>query len=311
MRRRHPYVMYLLGLGVAACVGPAIVSTPPPLPVPQYGPRIPVTVVGYAADVMEPFVTRDGQWLLFNNSNAPDTNTNLHLARRVNDTSFTYLGPLAGANSLALDAVASVDQSGQFYFTTTRSYSVDYRSIYRATFTPSMGTATVSAPTVLGGTFTTPQPGRLVMDAEVSADGNRLYFAEASFSGGPVPTAADLALGVRNGVNFDRAPNSSELFAEVNTPELEYAPATTRDQLTLFFTRAQRDASGQLMNTAVWVCVRENVEQPFQTPVQLLAATGPLAEAATVVGAGAEQVYYHARVGNRYRLFLLRRLDTP
>ena len=301
----------LLSLALAACVGPAQVPTPPPLPLPQYGPRAPVALIGYAADVMEPFVTRDGQWLLFNNSNAPDSNTNLHLARRLTDTSFAYVGPLTGANSPALDAVASVDATGRLYFTTTRSYSADFRSLYRASFTTSMAGATVSGVGVLGGAFTTPQPGSLVMDAEISADGSRLYFTQAEFSGGPVPTAADLVLGLPSAAGFDRAPNSTELLADVNTPELEYAPATTADQLTLFFTRGQRDAAGQLVGTGLWVCARASTADPFQAPAPVLSATGPLAEAATVVGAQAELVYYHARVGAHYRLFLLRRTDTP
>jgi len=42
-----------------------------------------VTIRGYDGDAMEPFITKDGQYLLCNNRNDPRTNTNLHFAARV------------------------------------------------------------------------------------------------------------------------------------------------------------------------------------------------------------------------------------
>jgi hypothetical protein len=41
---------------------------------------------------MEPFVSRDGKFLLFNNSNDPGNDTNLHFARGVDDLHWTYGG---------------------------------------------------------------------------------------------------------------------------------------------------------------------------------------------------------------------------
>lgn len=42
-----------------------------------------VAIAGYDGIAMEPFVSRDGRFLLFNNSNDPGTDTDLHFARRV------------------------------------------------------------------------------------------------------------------------------------------------------------------------------------------------------------------------------------
>jgi len=44
---------------------------------------------------MEPFITRDGRYLLFNNSNDPLVDTNLHYAERIDDLTFAYRGEIA------------------------------------------------------------------------------------------------------------------------------------------------------------------------------------------------------------------------
>src|SRR5688572_32714896 len=68
-----------------------------------FGTPQPVRIAGYDGPAMEPFLTRDGRYLLFNNSNDPRVNTNLHYARRIDDLNFQYLGELQGANTSALD----------------------------------------------------------------------------------------------------------------------------------------------------------------------------------------------------------------
>src|SRR5271165_3074338 len=61
-----------------------------------FGPPQDVTLEGYTGDAMEPFLTRDGKYLLFNNSNQPPTNTNLQWAERIDDLRFVYRGEIAG-----------------------------------------------------------------------------------------------------------------------------------------------------------------------------------------------------------------------
>jgi hypothetical protein len=56
-----------------------------------------VTIEGYDDDAMEPFLTRDGAYLLFNNRNDPSVDTNLHWARRMDDLTFAYMGEISGA----------------------------------------------------------------------------------------------------------------------------------------------------------------------------------------------------------------------
>src|SRR5918911_4706579 len=74
-------------------------NAPPPAP-DYHGFRSPQRVVirGYSGEAMEPFISRDGRYLFFNNRNdAPDTN--LHYAERMDDVTFDYRGELKGANS--------------------------------------------------------------------------------------------------------------------------------------------------------------------------------------------------------------------
>ena len=48
-----------------------------PNPVIEFGQPVKVEMIGYTGNIMEPFVSRDGTILLFNNLNAAPENTNL------------------------------------------------------------------------------------------------------------------------------------------------------------------------------------------------------------------------------------------
>ena len=93
-----------------------------------------VAIEGYSGDAMEPFLTRDGLYMLFNNRNEPPENTNLHWAKRVDDLKFHYLGEIPAVNTNALEAVASMDRDGNLYFVSNRSYDQTSSTIYRTRF---------------------------------------------------------------------------------------------------------------------------------------------------------------------------------
>lgn len=94
----------------------------------------PVTINGYIGDAMEPFLSRDSKYLFFNNSNDPAVNTDLFYALRIDGLNFQYQGPVQGANGDKLDAVASMDTSGNFYFISTRSYDTTISTLHSAPF---------------------------------------------------------------------------------------------------------------------------------------------------------------------------------
>src|ERR1700742_2005115 len=177
-----------------------------------------VTIEGYDGDAMEPFITRDGRYLLFNNSNAPTVNTNLHYAERVNDLTFKYKGEIAGVNTSALEGVPTMDQAGDFYFVSTRSYDKTLSTIYHGRFAD----GALSDVDLVAG-ISQKIPGHVNFDVEVSADGTTLYFVDGVFSGKPMPDKADIAIAIRDSSGFHRLKNSSAILKAINTEALEYA----------------------------------------------------------------------------------------
>ena len=128
-----------------------------------------VTIAGYTGDAMEPFLTHDGRWLLFNNRNDPGVDTNLHYAEKIDGLHFAYRGEIPGVNTTALQAVPSVSCGGELYFVSTRSYAQTFSTLYRARFAGGSATGIELVPGISRRT-----PGWVNFDAEVSADGETL-----------------------------------------------------------------------------------------------------------------------------------------
>ena len=259
-----------------------------------FGPPQRVTIRGYAGQAMEPFIARDGRYLFFNNSNDPKVDTNLHYAERVDDLTFDYRGELKGANSPALDGVASMDRAGNFFFISTRSYAQSLSTLYRGRFANG---ALMSVELVPGVSLQ--RPGMLIFDAEVSPGGEVLFLADGEFRGGPLPRSADLAVAVRDGAGFRRHPASAEFMRNVNTGELEYAPAVSADLLELFFTRA----SGRQL--AIYRSARRSRDEPFGVPERIASITGHV-EAPSLSGDG-RSLYYHRLDGDRFVIYRVAR----
>jgi hypothetical protein len=253
---------------------------------PEFGEPKRVTIVGYSGDAMEPFLTRDGSILLFNNSNERPSETDLHWAERVDDLTFAYRGKVEGANSPALDAVATVDAAGNIFFVTTRSYEQNLMTIYRGRFRRGVVTDVAA---VRG--ISRRVRGEINFDVEVSADGGTLYFTDGTFRGGPVPAAADLAIAVRGADGEFRRADSKKLLAAINTAALEYAACISEDQRELFFTRIVR------RQPAIYRSTRASLSSPWGKPERIAAITG-FAEAPTIAPGG-RALYYHARRGER------------
>jgi hypothetical protein len=261
-----------------------------------------VTIANYAGDAMEPFVTHDGRFLLFNNRNDAGVNTNLHYAERIDDFHFAYRGEIQGVNTSALEAVPSVSCSGDLYFVSTRSYAKTFSTIYRARFSDGVATNIELVPGI-----SRHMPGLVNFDTEVSADGQTLYAVDSRFSAGGTPLTADLFIArkmasKRDGA-FERAPDSGDLLRLVNTNELEYAPAVSSDGLELFFTRVKEIRADA--EPRIWRSVRRNVREPFAAP-QIVEAISGFAEAPSLSPDGLS-LYYHARVNGRFVVFRVTR----
>jgi hypothetical protein len=256
-----------------------------------HDPR-PVAIAGYVGDAMEPFVSRDGRYLLFNNRNDPPEKTDLYWAERGPAGGFVFRGEIVGANSPALDAVPSLDDAGELYFVSTRSYGQTLSTLYRAHFAVGRATGVEIVPGV------SPHiPGLVDFDAEISADGQSLYVAEGDFrGGGSLPKAAKIVRFERSGAGFRRDPRSDALLATVNAAGLDYAPDVSADGCELFFTR---DIPGQ--PPAIYRAIRSGPGQPFGGIARVAAAEG-FAEAPSLSGDG-RTLYFHRQAVGRFQIW--------
>ena len=236
---------------------------------------------------MEPFLTRDGKYLLFNNRNEPASKTDLHLAERIDPVTFRYLGPLKGVNTSDLDGVPSVDDAGWLYWTATHRYFQTYGVIHRTRFDGLVSAGGTLVPGLARGL------GWLQFDAEISPDGLRLYLAEGWFGEGRVDKA-DLHIARRDGNAF-RIDREDPTMAAVNTDAQEFAPAISRDGRVLYFTRWQIGGSPP----AIWRATRASRDDPFDAPERL--PIPGFVEAPSLSEDG-RLLYFHRKVGDRYQL---------
>jgi Tol biopolymer transport system component len=253
-----------------------------------------VIIEGYNDDAMEPFFSRDGKYLFFNNLNEPSVNTNLHWAERIDDLHFKYRGELKGVNTPALEGVPSMDRDGNFYFVSNRSYDQTASTLYRGKFADGTITGVELVPGV-----SLAKPGIVNFDAEISADGNTLYFVESEFSPFGQPKSARILFARRSGNTFDRDRASASVMKSVNTDELNYAPATSASECEIFFTRVGPDGP------AIYLSERANKTQPFQEPLRLAAITG-FAEAPTL-SPDEKSLYFHKKEDGHFVLYRVTR----
>jgi hypothetical protein len=290
---RHGVVLWALFF--AGCGGGDSGGSSTPLQPGEFSNPQRVTILGYSDHAMEPFISRDGRYLFFNNSNDPAVNTNLHWAERIDDLTFQYRGEIGGVNTPALEGVPSMDRNNVFYFVSTRDYNQTLSTIYRGTF----ANGVISEVELVSGVSAL-TPGMVNFDAEISPDGNTLYFVDSQFSGG-VPVTADIVIAERSGTGFSRLSNSAAIMQQVNTPgPLEYAPSISASGLELFFTRLEGS------DAAIYTATRTDSSSPFGAPKKIQAITG-FAEGPTL-SPDERSLYYHKRENN---LFVIYRVTRP
>lgn len=288
----HPLVAPLLAIELLCCTDGVLAAATDGK---DFGHPERVTIRGYSGDAMEPFVTRDGRYLLFNNRNDPTVVTNLHYASRLDDTTFQYEGEIEGANTPALEAAPTMDRDNTLYFVSTRSYTQTFSTIYRGHFSNGHVSGVELVPGVSRA-----RPGTVNLDVEISADGDTLYLVDSQFVGG-APQSAEIVIAVRRGEGFERQYDSSRIMEKVNTDALQYAPCISSDGLTLFFTRAQRG----LRDPAIYMATRHNTSLPFGRPARLTSIDGFVE--APALSPDERSLYYHKKDGGRFVIYRVTR----
>jgi hypothetical protein len=264
----------------------------------------PVTIEGYSQDAMEPFVSPDGNYLFFNNSNGTPP-TNLYYATAVDMTglTFQFQGEIVGANSggLTLTAVPSMDINNIFYFISNRSYAQTFSTIYSGTFS----NGSLSNVALVPG-ISKDKLGDVNFDQCISPDGDTLYFVDGVFSGGAsVPAAATIAIAKRNGDHFERLKNSAEIMRKINTHDLNYAPDVSKSGLEFFFTRIPKQGSQPKPPPLIYTATRSKTSKPFGAPRKIEAIIG-FAEA-PALSPDEKSLYYHLQVNGTFVIYRVTR----
>ncbi len=265
-----------------------------------------VAIDGYDGDSMEPFITGEGNYLLFNNLNSALVDTHIHLCKRVGTNSFQHLGLLSGSVSKSKDMAPSIDADGHLYFTSLRSFDKDGHSIYVGNFEKE----TLKSAELPNGDISPHLPATINMDCDVSKDGKTLVLSRAHFVNPLLPPAqSDLILATKQAGVFSVDPNKQNVLSNINTQALEYAPCLSADQLELYFTRAslhkKADGKAGQPYLRIMVAKRENKDLPFGKPAVLKELTGFI-EAPTITN-DKHELFFHKKVGDKFRIFCAKR----
>lgn len=285
---------YLVVLFIVTTISSCYVDTnESEIPKPEFGYPSKVQMIGFEGNMMEPFLSRDGKILFFNNLNNKSENTNLHWSIIINDSTFKYQGEISGVNTLDLEGVPTLDNSGNFYFVSTRDYPKTLSTLYQGTFNEGK----VNSVKLIDGVSRL-QGGWVNFDIEVSVDGQFLYFVDARFDQAGGPYSADFVVAKKNNSAFERLSNSDEIFKYINTYEyLEYAACISEDQLELYFTRAKAPLN-ILSVPEMMVSTRKTKSESFSAPKRILNITG-FAEAFTI-SSDSKKLYFHQKEGEKF-----------
>jgi hypothetical protein len=271
--------------------------TPSASPVPFSNPEV-VSIRGYTQDAEEPFISRDGNYLFFDNSNDPakNANTDIFWATRIDEVTFQYQGPIAGVDTTtALEGVPSMDVNGVFYFVSPKNYTPpDYATIYSGIFSNGDVPSVALVPGI-----SRMKAGRVNFDAEISADGNTLYFVDSVFRDNQ-PKKAEIVIARKNGNTFVRDPRSAKIMARINTANLQYAPDTSASELEIFFTRITPTGTETLM------AQRADISLPFGKPEKIAAISG-FSEAPSISPDGKSLYYHHRDADGIFRVYRVTR----
>ncbi len=256
---------------------------------------------------MEPFLSRDDKMLFFNNSNARNVDTNLHWSSRIDELTFEYRGPVPAANSNALDGVASLDDKGRLYFTSTRFFDPG-KGKRSSLFTGVFKKGILSAVHLVEGEIDKNEGLWINMDCEVTANGKELFISNARFRPLiPFPAESNIRLARHQKTKFVIAPDENKIFEHINTANLEYAPCTSANGLELYFTRCWIPGLfGGKPRFLICRAIRKHSDDAFGEPmlIEAIHKEDPLAlvEAPTITANG-NRLYYHKKVNGIHRIF--------
>jgi|TARA_Y100000310_G_scaffold238285_1_gene241659 hypothetical protein len=261
-----------------------------------------ITILDYSADAMEIGISPDDRYLLFNDNQTP--NKDMHWSSRIDDKTYQYRGKVVNTVTDTVDGTPSFDRQGNIYFTTLKTRSNDYMSLYRARFED----GTAHEPKPLAGDVHIENRDQFLkvwisLDPDISDDGRFLFYSEGRFDplvGLPYPFNVRGA--ERVGDTFVKM--GDQILANVNSDFLDYAPTISTDGLEIFFSRIGK-VNGKPDMIGIFTARRVNTTQPFSKPERVMAITGKVE--APVLSGDEQRLYYHRMDGGRFRVYRVTR----
>ncbi len=275
-------------------------------PIAEFANEQKVKIIGYSSDAMEPFISKDGKYLFFNNLKGPNKK-DIYYAKKINDTTFAFKGEVEGVNSTAIDANPTMDKNNNFYFISTRNLSKSCKTIYCGTF----NNGKVTKLHQVYGSINIATPSWINMGVEVSKNGNTLYVSSAKFVlGKSYPEKGNIRFAVKTGDKFNVPYNESNILENINTKKsIEYAGELSSNGLELFYSQVT------LSNPPVYklyYAKRDTINGKFKKPIPIMEPfkNNPYAivEAPTLSNDG-KKLYYHKFDGKVFSIFMLSRKD--
>ncbi len=280
----------------------------------RFGTPVEVEIIGYNGDSMEPFISRDGKYLFFNNLNSsllPNGNfndTNIFFAERINYDTFKFRGAIKGAdtdcisNKNELEAVPSMDNYYNFFFINTINYlnknSPYYmKSLFKAKFSSGELKKISSVKLIF---HEKRNINNLIFGAEISCDGNIIYFSDGVFRKKSLPRKADIKFAIkRKDGSFEVPTEYKKILKNINTSALEYAPSVSCDMKELYFTRFEKN------RFRIFYSLRDTRDGIWQKPIEIKKIRGKITEAPSI-DTEKRFLYFHQKVDGVFRIFVLK-----
>ncbi len=273
----------------------------------------PVTINGWTlGDAMEPFISPDGQYLIWNSENN-GIDTKLYYGTRVNDTTWNFVGEVVGVNQIAgsqLNAVPDLDSNGIFIWTSARGYPQETNNLWMGEF--SSGTVS-NIRRVRGDFYKDSQYGWIEMDHGISLDGQILVTNNARFAGSRCNGPCDTEMGLAQKVNdstFLTLANSQSIMANINQSNyVYYAPYITPDLLELYWTRIPDTITSPNDIGEIMVATRQNTSSPFGQPHVLFTSNIMLDfNEAPCLTTDKQKMYYHRKINDTFEIYMRHRM---
>ncbi len=263
-----------------------------------------VTITGYTDDAMEPFISKNGNYLFFNNHQGVNSKE-LYYAERVNDTTFEFKGEIQGVNSTFVDGNPTMDAQNNFYFISTRNIDTGIKTVFSGVFNNGIVTGLHE----INGTINISTPYWINMGVEISKDGNTLFTSNAKFNiGENFPHEGNIRFAIKNGTEFNIPTNETDILVNINTDDaIEYAGEISSDELELFYSQVT------LSNPPVfklYYAKRAHQNGVFEKPIPITAPfkdnPNAFVEGPSLSDDG-KRLYYHKLANSVFSIFMLSR----